>query len=115
MNYERINGPRVNRMPKGDYGFQRNGQTGPGLLLQAVGIATFDGIANTVTAQTARRNGVVNTVTKQLGSWNRSGEHSSGRRVHMTIPRSQYRRALHVTVSVALMLGMHTQLSFAQG
>ena len=69
VHYERINGPCMNSMLTGDYGFQRNGQTGPGLSLLAVRITTFDGVANTVTVQTVNRNGVINTVTNQIGTY----------------------------------------------
>ena len=69
VHYERIVGPCSNAMLVGDYGFQRNGQTGPGLSLLALGTITFDGKGNSVAAQTLDRSGTVSSVANQIGTY----------------------------------------------
>ena len=69
IHYERITGPCVTGMLSGDYGYQRNGQTGPGASLLALGTINFDGKGNSVSAQTIDRGGTITHVANQLGTY----------------------------------------------
>ena len=59
FHFERITGVCNNATLNGNYGFQRNGQTGPGAPLLSIGTITFDGNGNAVATQMAERSGVI--------------------------------------------------------
>ena len=59
LHFERITSGCTNATLNGNYGFQRNGQTGPGAPLLAIGTITFDGLGNAVATQTTERGGVI--------------------------------------------------------
>lgn len=69
VHYERIIGPCSNASLTGDYGFQRNGQTGPGASLVALGTITFDGKGNQFVQQTINRSGTITTVANLVGTY----------------------------------------------
>lgn len=53
----------------GPFGSQRNGQTKPGTMISAVGVATFDGNGNVVEQLSVMTNGVFSSVTNQVGTY----------------------------------------------
>ena len=69
VHFERIVGPCSNASLTGNYGFQRNGQAGPGLSLVALGIITFDGNGSQFVAQTIDRGGTISSVANLLGTY----------------------------------------------
>jgi hypothetical protein len=68
LHYERIEGACANATLTGTYGFQRNGQSGPGAPLLAIGNISFDGHGNEVADQTSNKSGTVNSV-HQVGTY----------------------------------------------
>ena len=69
FHYERIATNCANAALSGTYGFQRNGQAGPGIALLGIGVITFDGHGNAVAHQTIDRNGTTNVVD-QVATYN---------------------------------------------
>jgi hypothetical protein len=53
----------------GTFGSQRNGQTKPGTMISAVGLATFDGNGNVAEQQSVMTNGVFSSVTNQAETY----------------------------------------------
>jgi hypothetical protein len=66
MHFERVTSGCTNASLKGQYGFQRNGQTGPGAPLLALGIAIFDGNGHGTAQQTIDRSGVIGPTSAVL-------------------------------------------------
>jgi len=88
VHYERIIGTCSLATLNGTYAFQRNGQTGPGATLLAIGLASFDGHGNSVAEQTIDRSGSFNSVANQTGPYTLNAD-CSGTLVANGTPFSQ--------------------------
>ena len=69
VHFERIEGTCSFASLNGDYGFQRNGQSGPGASLLALGTITFDGKGNSVAQQTTERSGAIGPLNTLVGTY----------------------------------------------
>ena len=74
LHFERIDGTCSNATLKGVYGFQRNGQTGPGVPLLAIGTVTFDGIGNATVTQTVDSAGTIRAPITVAGPYVVNGD-----------------------------------------
>jgi len=69
VHFERIEGSCSNATLNGVYGFQRNGQVGPGAPLLALGTITFDGNGNSTAQQTTDRSGTIGPANSLVGTY----------------------------------------------
>jgi hypothetical protein len=69
VHFERIDGSCSISTLNGTYGFQRNGQSGPGASLLALGTIMFDGNGNSVAQQTTDRSGTIGPLNTLVGTY----------------------------------------------